>query len=86
MRRACKHAIDYVYQYLDEELTPIRAARIKWHLRKCDECPGAFDFEARLKTMIRDKGRDDPPPELFDHLRTLIREEEAGHGRQWPRP
>lgn len=78
MSKACDHAIAYVYQYLDEELTPVRAARIKWHLRNCDECCGAFDFESRLKTMIRDRGRDDPPPELFDRLRTLIREEDDG--------
>lgn len=78
MNRACEHAISYVYEYLDKELTPVRAARIKWHLRKCDPCCGAFDFEARLKTLIRERGRDEPPPELFDRLRTLIREEDEG--------
>jgi len=78
MSRACDHAIQYVYQYLDEELTPVRTARIKWHLRKCDQCCGAFDFEDSLKSMIRAKGRDEPPPELFERLRTLIREEEEG--------
>lgn len=78
MSKACEHAIAYVYQYLDKELTPVRTARIRWHLRKCDQCCGAFDFETKLKMMIREKGRDEPPPELFEHLRTLIQEEE------WP--
>lgn len=78
MSRACDHAIAYVYQYLDEELTPVRAARIKWHLRKCDMCSPAFDFERRLKTMIREKGREEPPAELFERLRTLIHEEGEG--------
>ena len=76
MSKACDHAIAYVYQYLDRELTPVRSARIKHHLRKCDECCGAFDFEEKLKVMIRDRGRDEPPPELFDRLRTLIRQED----------
>ena len=82
MRRNCDHVIAYVYQYIDKELTPFRAARIKWHLRMCDECPGAFEFERRLKAMIRDKGRDEPPPELFDHLRALIREEDPGFSKE----
>jgi mycothiol system anti-sigma-R factor len=78
MTKECDHAIAYVYQYLDDELTTARRARIKWHLRKCDKCPGAFNFESRLKAMIREKGRDEPPAELFDRLRTLIREEDPG--------
>ena len=78
MSKACDHALEYMYQYLDEELTISRTARIKWHLRKCDACPGAYDFETRLKMMIRDKGRDELPAELFDRLRTLIRDEDAG--------
>ncbi len=78
MSKDCEHAIAYVYQYLDHELTPMRRARIRRHLRRCEVCPGAFDFEARLKAMIREKGREEPPPELFDRLRTLIREEGMG--------
>jgi mycothiol system anti-sigma-R factor len=78
MSRACQHAIEYVYQYIDEELTTVRKARIRRHLRKCDMCSPAFDFEKRLKALIREKGREEPPPELFEHLRALIREEEAG--------
>ena len=76
--RACEHALEYVYQYLDGELTASRRARIRWHLRKCDQCSPAFDFEANLKRMIRKYSHDDPPPELFDRLRTLIREEDPG--------
>ncbi len=83
MTSACDHAIAYVYQYLDEEeLTISRRARIKWHLRNCGDCGGAFSFENRLKAMIREKGHDDPPPELFDRLRTLIREEGQGFSAQ----
>jgi mycothiol system anti-sigma-R factor len=67
-----------VYQYLDGELTMSRRARIRWHLRKCEKCSPAFDFEANLKQMIRTHSHDDPPPELFDRLRTLIREEDLG--------
>ena len=76
--KACQHAMAYVYQYLDRELTMSRRARIRWHLRKCGACSPAFDFEGKLKNMIREHSHDEPPPELFDRLRTLIRDEEQG--------
>jgi mycothiol system anti-sigma-R factor len=79
---ACEHALAYIYQYLDGEISPTRHDRIKDHLRDCGECSPAFDFESRLKEMIREKCQDEPPPELFDRLRTLIREQGPGtlHG------
>jgi hypothetical protein len=35
----------------------------------------AYDFEPKLKGVIRERGRSEPPPELFDTLRTLIQQE-----------
>lgn len=71
----CEHAVQYVYHYLDKELTLARRARIRMHLRRCNDCGGAYEFEAKLKAMIKQKGSTSPPPELFDTLRTLIDEE-----------
>ena len=81
MSTGCNHAIEYVYHYLDQELTWARRTRIRWHLRRCDQCNGAFDFETQLKRVIRERGRDQPPPELFERLRTLIHEEAARDDR-----
>jgi mycothiol system anti-sigma-R factor len=78
MSQGCDHAVEYVYQYIDEELTWIHTARIRWHLKKCVACCGAFGFETRLKTVIRERGVDAPPPELMDRLRALIQEEGSG--------
>lgn len=75
MSRGCEHAVEYVYQYLDEEMTWMRRARIKYHLRKCAACDGAFSFETRLKAVIRERGREAPPSELIDRLRALIQED-----------
>jgi mycothiol system anti-sigma-R factor len=77
MNTGCEHAIEYVYHYLDQELTFTRRTRIRWHLRRCHGCCDAFDFETKLKSVIRERGRDEPPPELFDRLRALIHEEAA---------
>jgi|AMFO01.1.fsa_nt_gi Predicted integral membrane protein len=77
MSGGCEHAIEYVYQYLDEELTWWHRTRIKWHLRRCGSCYDAFEFESDLKSVIRERGRSEPPPELFEALRALIEEERA---------
>ena len=75
MKTGCEHAIEYVYQYLDEEISFFQKSRVQVHLRKCVSCTGAYDFERRLKQLIRERGRTEPPPELFDTLRALIQEE-----------
>ena len=78
MSRACDHAIEHIYFYLDrEQLSWFARIRIRRHLRKCHHCCGAFEFEQRLLAVVRQRGRDDPPPELFDKLRALIRDETA---------
>lgn len=77
MSSGCDHAVEYVYHYIDQEITWSRQARIRWHLRKCTSCCDAFDFELKLKSIIKERGRDEPPPELFDHLRALIQQEAA---------
>jgi len=74
-KSGCGHAIEYVYHYLDDEISWTRRMRVRWHLRKCRDCCDAYDFETQLKTVIRERGRDEPPPELMDRLRTLLRDE-----------
>jgi len=71
----CDNAVDYVYQYLDDELTVTRKARIKWHLKRCGHCMNAYEFETSLKSKISESGKTEPPPELFDTLRALIEQE-----------
>ena len=81
MHGGCEHAIEYVYHYLDEELTWSRRMRIRWHLRRCTNCDGAFSFEQQLKAVVRRKSQDEAPPELIDRLRALIQEEGPGSPR-----
>jgi mycothiol system anti-sigma-R factor len=71
----CDNAVEYVYQYLDDELTVTRKTRISWHLKRCGDCVSAYNFEASLKQKIADGGRTEPSPELFDTLRALIEQE-----------
>lgn len=79
MSSGCDHAIEYIYQYLDDEISLSHSSRIKLHLRRCSSCMNAYEFEAKLKGVIRERGHTEPPPELFDKLRTMIQEEGKGH-------
>jgi mycothiol system anti-sigma-R factor len=81
MKTGCQHAVEYVYQYLDEEISFFQKSRVQVHLRKCTSCTGAYEFERRLKQLIRERGRSEPPPELFETLRALI-EQERERGEQ----
>jgi mycothiol system anti-sigma-R factor len=80
MSSGCDHAIEYVYQYLDDEISTIHSARIKLHLRRCSACMSAYEFETKLKSVIRERGRTEPPAELFDTLRAIIQEESKRDG------
>lgn len=75
MSKGCEHAVEYVYQYLDDELTLSRKARIKWHLKRCGHCMSAFQFEMSLKEKIAEGGKSEPPAELFESLRALLQQE-----------
>lgn len=71
----CSHAVEYVYQFIDGELTYTRRARIRMHLKRCGKCHSAVDFEKQLKAKIAESGKTEPPRELFDQLRALIQQE-----------
>ena len=71
----CDNAVEYVYQYLDDEMTMTRKTRIKWHLKRCGNCMDAYHFETSLRVRIAESGKSQPPEELFDTLRALIEQE-----------
>lgn len=75
MSHPCDRAVEEMYYYLDGEMSFYRRIRVRWHLRKCGSCCGAFDFETGVKNLIRQKSHTEPSAELIERLRTLLREE-----------
>ena len=71
----CNQAVERIYHYLDDEITWYRRMKINWHLRSCLPCEGAFDFENRLRVVIREKSAEDVPEEFIERLRGILREE-----------
>ncbi len=74
---ACDRAIEYIYEYIDDEMTTSHRTRIQWHLKRCGSCMDAFTFETQLKERIASGGRTEPSVELFDSLRALLQQERA---------
>jgi anti-sigma factor (TIGR02949 family) len=71
----CGDAQDQIYQYLDTELDEATAASVRGHLEDCSGCFDSFDFERRLKIVIRKCLSEDMPETLEGKVRELIRQE-----------
>ena len=41
----CHEALDRLYEYMDGELTPVRAEEVRLHLEMCAPCLAASNFE-----------------------------------------
>jgi anti-sigma factor (TIGR02949 family) len=41
----CHEALDRLYEYLDGELTPVRAEEVRLHIEMCAPCLAASSFE-----------------------------------------
>lgn len=73
----CGDAQDQIYQYLDSELDEETATSVRTHLEECDGCMDSFDFERRLKGVIRTHLSEDMPESLSEKVKDLIRSETA---------
>jgi mycothiol system anti-sigma-R factor len=59
----CRECKEYLYEYLDRELTPEVEAEIRNHLVDCPPCGEHFDFEKVFLTFVKARchGRGAPP-------------------------
>lgn len=49
----CDEAVAELWAYLDSELEPIEAERVKEHLESCDGCLGEHDVELVVKKLVK---------------------------------
>jgi mycothiol system anti-sigma-R factor len=75
MSRDCDEALANLYLYLDSELERVNAERIKAHLSGCGGCAGPFEFERRLRAVVRDRLDEEVPEEVVVRLWTVLRTE-----------
>jgi len=70
----CDDALHELYGYLDGELTVERRTKIQRHLDDCPPCYEAFDFEAELRIVVRQKCRDRVPESLVERVAKALQE------------
>lgn len=75
MSHDCDNAKGQLYQYIDSELDQDTAATVRTHLEDCPGCFDSFDFERRLKIVIKKCLHEDMPESLEAKVRDLIRQE-----------
>lgn len=75
----CEDALKSLYVYLDKELEAATAEGIQAHLDDCGQCLRSFDFEDRLKVVVRKHLSEEVPPQFLAKIRTVINEEASAH-------
>lgn len=73
--RECDDALTNLYLYLDSEIEGSRSEVIRAHLEDCSGCLRSFDFEARLKIVVRERLAEEVPSEFIERLREAIARE-----------
>lgn len=68
----CVEALDRLYEYIDEELTPVRAEEVRLHLEKCAPCLRVSQFEKAYLRFLEARARAREAPE---HLRKRVLEQ-----------
>jgi mycothiol system anti-sigma-R factor len=79
MSRECEEALTNLYLYLDAELDQMSAAKVRSHLEVCHGCDAPFDFEKRLREVVRTRLDEQVPDAFIARLRTVLSLEVAGH-------
>lgn len=79
----CNETLRELYLFLDGELTDSDREHIRQHLDDCSPCLAAFDFEAELRLVIRNRCVDQVPDSLRERIARAI---EQSPGASDPQP
>jgi anti-sigma factor (TIGR02949 family) len=75
----CDKALENLYLYLDSELDTVTTERIRSHLDDCNGCFHSFEFETRLKAVVKERLDEDVPDAFVARLRDALARESAGN-------
>lgn len=71
----CDEALTNLYQYLDREMGSADSDRIRAHLEDCTGCLDVFEFEVRLKIVVRERLAEEVPAQFIERLRAALAKE-----------
>lgn len=53
----CRQAVEHLYEYLDQEITPEIRHEVERHLRTCGDCLQHFEFERAFLRFLEARAR-----------------------------
>ena len=71
----CNETLRELYGFLDGQLSDDDREHIRHHLDDCSPCLEAFDFEAELRLVIRNRCTDQVPESLRSRIAQAIEAE-----------
>ena len=75
----CADVLRHLWDYLDDELTPQGAERLRTHIASCEQCRGYEAFqECFLEAVSRLRGELGAPEALRERLAAGLREQGCG--------
>lgn len=69
---SCEQALKSLLEYLDGEVEAHAGEEIDQHLATCRSCYSRLEFEKRLRSRLRDSGRQEVPDGLRNRIDTLF--------------
>ncbi|HEY5274086.1 MAG TPA: mycothiol system anti-sigma-R factor [Acidimicrobiales bacterium] len=70
----CTQTVEWLYEFLDGELTEERRIAIEIHLNFCPPCGSVVSFESELRRVIADRCRDQLPDQLRERIQAALAE------------
>jgi anti-sigma factor (TIGR02949 family) len=76
---SCVEVLRHLWEYLDAEMTPVGAERLREHISGCAQCREYEGYQSCfLEAMARLKADLDAPSELRDKIAERLRKEGCG--------
>jgi anti-sigma factor (TIGR02949 family) len=64
----CEEALELLEPYLDGDLSPAGASRLRAHLERCPSCAAELDLAAKIQRELRALPELDCPPEVLERV------------------
>jgi hypothetical protein len=68
----CEEALRHLFTYLDRELGLVKQREVEHHLKICRSCFSRAQFEKRLKTRLREIGRESIRSSFDQRIKKLL--------------
>jgi len=71
----CRHEIETLYRYMDQELDERAQVQFELHMRDCVDCLRRFYYELHFQTVVvQTLHENEVPPTLIERIRFALRE------------